>query len=100
MSMEPPATWVRPVPEPPPLTVMVEPVQALTYCLAAASTSGWRAVDPAAVMLPVTQLIVGAAAGAETAGVAAVDAATVGAGVGAVVAAGVGDVPADEHAAA
>src|SRR5450759_1874955 len=106
--MEPPATCVRPVPEPPPLTVIVEPGQAFTYCLAAASTSGWRAVDPAAVMLPVTQLIVGAAAGAEAAGVAAgvaavdaaVDGAAVGARVGADVEAGVGDAPADEHAAA
>src|SRR5664280_1954901 len=102
MSMEPPATWVRPVPEPPPLTVMVEPVQALTYCLAAASTSGWRAVDPAALMLPVTQLTVGAAAGVAGAALTAAgaDAATVGVGVGASVGAGVGDAPADEHAAA
>ena len=38
------------MPEPPPLTVIVAPEQALTYCLAAASTSGWRAVEPAAVM--------------------------------------------------
>src|SRR5450759_1903092 len=78
--MDPLATWLRPVPEPPPLTVMVEPEQALTYCLAAASTSGWRAVDPAAGTLPVTQVTPGAATGAEPAGV--------------------GDVPADEHAAA
>src|SRR5664279_6269902 len=81
---------------------MVEPVQALTYCLAAASTSGWRAVDPAAVMLPVTQLTVGAAAGVAGAALTAAgaDAATVGVGVGASVGAGVGDAPADEHAAA
>src|ERR1700704_1752562 len=47
-------TWVRPVPDPPPWTETVDPEQAATYFLATASTSGWRAVEPDAVMLPAT----------------------------------------------
>ena len=58
---EPPATWLRPVPEPPPLTVIVAPGHAASYFFAAASTSGCSAVEPAAVMLPVTQLRLAAA---------------------------------------
>src|ERR1035437_1353677 len=56
----PAATWVSPVPDPPPLMVMVAPTQAAAYCLAAASTRGCRAVEPEAVMLPVTHVVVAA----------------------------------------
>ncbi len=56
MSTAPVATWVRPVPEPPPWTLIVAPAHSLAYALAAASTTGCMAVDPAAVMLPATQL--------------------------------------------
>ena len=57
MLTEPAETWLRPVPEPPPLTVMTAPEfgQSLTYCFAAASTSGWSAVEPEAVIEPPTQ---------------------------------------------
>src|ERR1035437_3531069 len=94
---EPPATWLSPVPEPPPLTTIVAPVQPLTYCLAAASTSGCKAVEPAAVMLPVTHATDGAAL-ADALVLAAVVAVAVAAVVSvAVVAVGDGDAP-DEHA--
>src|SRR3954447_19655170 len=47
-------TWVRPVPDPPPWTLTVEPAHAAAYCFPAASTTGLSAVDPAAVVEPVT----------------------------------------------
>src|SRR3954451_3955515 len=47
-------TCVSPVPDPPPWTLTVEPAQAAAYCFPAASTTGWSAVDPAAVVEPVT----------------------------------------------
>ena len=81
----PPATCVRPVPDPPPCTLTVEPEHAATYCLAAASTRGWRAVEPAAVMLPATQLIAAALAAVDGAVEAAVDGALDAAVEGAVV---------------
>jgi hypothetical protein len=43
------------------LTVIVAPGHAASYFFAAASTSGCSAVEPAAVMLPVTQLTLAAA---------------------------------------
>jgi len=69
--------------------VIVAPVQAVSYCFAAASTSGCKAVEPAAVMLPVAHVIDAAALA---------DALVLGAGVP-VAGALVGDGDAlDEHA--
>jgi hypothetical protein len=69
-------TWLKPVPEPPPCTVTVAPEHFCTYIFEAASASGWIAVEPAAVIVPVTQLN-GGAATADPAGAADVVAAVV-----------------------
>ena len=51
------AICVMPWPEPPPWTVICTPGFSFMYCSAAASTRGWSAVEPTAVMLPETSLL-------------------------------------------
>src|ERR1035437_5562704 len=101
MLTEPARTWLRPVPEPPPLTVIVAPGHSAAYAVAASWISGWRAVEPEVVMVPVTQLAVGAgvATGAVDAATDAMAAAGV-AGVGVSVGSAVGVAPVELQAAA
>src|SRR3954453_8505375 len=90
MSIDPCATWVNPVPPPPPWTFTVEPGPAVAYSCEAASTTGCMAVDPAAVILPATHVTAaaeaGADAGASLAGAALAGALVVAAADGAVLA--------------
>ena len=51
ISTAPDCTWESPVPEPPPWTLTVFPIFFEPNSSAAASTKGWRAVDPTAVMV-------------------------------------------------
>src|SRR6476469_7878552 len=86
MSAPPWKTWVRPVPEPPPWTSMVAPVHAATNCLAAASTTGWSAVEPRDVILPSAQVTLAPPPALGLAPPPVLGAATLGWVVGAVVA--------------
>jgi hypothetical protein len=83
------------VPDPPPWTLIVEPGHAAMYSLAAASTTGCMAVEPAVVMLPVSHDMAAAEPAADGSPEAPADA---GATEAAVVAAADGEDPLLEQA--